>query len=227
MGIPGAAPITPAIRAWLSSRASQLTGTPARSTQAHGESDDPRVPAWAVDMVGAAGNEERVDNFTKSLAAHTETLIPLERYFTMERPAPFEMAAGRRGGGGDSPPEGRGGMGGGGGRGGMAGGRGGMGRGGMGGMGGMGGGGRGGPPGGASERTFPLQGLALFTAQSAVLAKYFEHDGIGVVGEALDAQITGKPIDDVFAKHNMGSVAQMDADWRSWLMRRADVLNRR
>lgn len=230
IGMPGAGPIAPAVRAWLSARASRLTATPARSIQAHGEADDPRVPAWAVEMVGAAANEDQIDNDTKSLAAHMETLIALDRYFTMERPAPMEMAAGRRGGGpgGDAPPGG--GMGGmGGGRGGMGGGRGGMG-GGRGGMGGMGGGGfpggSGGPPGGA-DRTFPLQGLALFAAQSAVLGKYFEHTGYDVVGDVIDAQIMGKAIDDVFAKHNMGNVLQVDADWRDWLARRADVLNRR
>ena len=224
----GGGPAMPAIRAWLSSRASHLTGSPGRSNQTHGEADDPRVPTWASEMIGSAGNEEMTDMFTKSLAAHMETVIPLGKYFTMERPAPMEMAGGRRGGnpGGEGPP---GGMGGGGGRGGMGGGRGGMG----GGRGGMGGGfpggppGRGGPPSGASERSFPLQGLALFTAQSAVLGKYFAHTGYDVVGDVIDAQVTGKPIDDVFTKHNLGGLVQADADWRGWLLERADLLNRR
>jgi hypothetical protein len=229
--MPGSGLITPAIRAWLSARATQLTGTRARSDQWRGETDDPRVPAWAVEMVSAAGNSETIDNFTKSLAAHSETLIPLSRYFTMERPAPMAAPTGRRGGGsGDEPPGGRGGgMGGMGG--GMGGGRGGVGGGrcGMGGRGGMGGGvpgGRGGPA-GSAERNFPLQGLALFTAQSAALTKYFARSGSDVVGDLIDAQITGKQIDDVFAKHAMGGVQQMDADWRAWLIQRGDVLNRR
>lgn len=226
VGMPGGSPVTPAVRAWLSSRASRLTGSPARINQAHGEVDDPRVPAWTIEMVGAAGYEEMIDTFTKSLAAHVETVTPLGRYFTMERPAVMEMAGGRRGGppSGDSPPGDRGGMGGRGG--GMGGGRGGMG-GGMGGGRGGGMGGRGAPPSGASERTFPLQGLALFAAQSAVLGKYFARTGYEVVGELIDAQMTGMPIDDVFAKHNLGSLLQVDAEWRGWLTQRADMLNRR
>jgi hypothetical protein len=112
----------------------------------------------------------------------------------------------------------------GGGRGGMGGGRGG----GMGGgRGGGMGGGRGGPPPNSGERTFPLQGLALFDAQSAVLGKYFGRAGYDVAADLIDAQITGKPIDDVFAKGGLGSLHQADADWRGWLTERADMLNHR
>jgi len=225
-GIPGADPAAPAIRAWLSARASRLTGTPARADEARGEVGDPRLLAWPVEMIAAAGNEEVIDNDTKSLAAHAEALIPLERYFMMERPATPEMVAGRRGEGGrgESPPEGRGG-GGMGGIGGMGGGRGIGGRG-MGGRGGMGGGSRGGSSGGSGARTIPLQGPALFTAESAVLGKYFARVSYEVIGEMIDAQIAGKPIDDVFAKRSLGTVLEVDADWKAWLIRRADVLNR-
>lgn len=217
--------ITPAVRAWLTARATHVTGTGARLDQSRGETDDPRVPAWAVEMVTAAGNDQVIDSDTKSLAAHAESLIPLSRYFTMERPGPIEMAGGRRGGaGGETPSEGRGGGmsgGTGGARGGMGGGRGGMGRGGMGGEGSRG------NPGGSAERSFPLQGFALFSAESAVLSKYFSRTGSDVVGELIDAQITGKPIDDVITKHNLGSMQQVDSDWRNWLAERADLLTRR
>jgi hypothetical protein len=227
MMVPGlAGPITPAVRAWMSSHASRLTAAPARSNQARGEIDDPRVPAWAVAMIGTAGDEAMIDNATQSLYAHMETLIPLAKYLTMERPAPFEAPAGGRGGeaGGRPPSEGRGGMGGGG----MSGGRGGMGGGGGGRRGGMGG--RGGNPGGSgggsSQRSFALQGPALFTAESAVLEKYFARSGYDVVGDLIDAQITGGSIDDVLAKHGMGSVSQVDTDWRGWLIERGDLLTR-
>ena len=92
--------------------------------------------------------------------------------------------------------------------------------------GGFPGGGRG-APGGSGERTFPLQGLALFTAQSAVLTKYFARSGADVAGELIDAQITEKPVEAVLTKHNMGTLQQVDADWRGWVIQRADVLNRR
>jgi hypothetical protein len=210
------------VRAWLSARATRLTATPANLGQSRGETDDPRVPAWAPAMVSAAGNETLIDNSTKALGAHIDEVIPLSRYLTMQRPSFAEMAAGRRGGsGGSTPPGGQGG--------GMTGGRGGMGggsRGGMGGRGGLGGGRRGGS-GESGERSFPLQGPALFAAQSAVLSKYFERSGPDIVGELIDARITGKPIDDVFAKHNLGPVQQVDADWRNWLAERADLLTRR
>lgn len=88
-------------------------------------------------------------------------------------------------------------------------------------------GGRGGPA-GSSQRNLPLQGVALFTAQSAVLTKYFARSGSDVVGDLIDAQIAGTPIDDVFTKHAMmGGLQQIDNDWRAWLMQRGDVLNRR
>jgi hypothetical protein len=209
MGPGLAGPITPAVRAWMSSHASRLTASPARSNQARGEIDDPRVPAWAVAMIGAAGDEAMIDNATQSLSAHMETLIPLAKYLTMERPTPFEAPTGGRGeAGGRTPSEGRGGMGGG---------R----RGGMGGRGGTPGG-----SGGSSQRSFALQGPALFTAESAVLEKYFARSGYDVVGDLIDAQITGSAIDDVLAKHGMGSLSQVDADWRGWLIERGDLLNR-
>jgi hypothetical protein len=226
-GMPGNV-TTPAVQAWLSARATRLTGEPAHLNRSRGEAEDPRVPAWAVEMIGAAGNEELIDNSTKSLAAHPETIIPLTRYLTMDRPGPMEMPAGGRGGSsGDAPPDGRGG-GMPGGRGGMGGGRGGMGGGGRGGMGGgFPGGPGGGPPGGSKERTFPLQGVALFAAQSAVLTKYFARTDSDLVGDLIDAQITQQPVEAVLAKHSMGNLQQVDADWRSWVVQRADVLNRR
>jgi len=217
----GGNPIMPAIRAWLSARASHLTGTPANLNQSRGETDDPRVPAFATTMIADAGDDTFIDNATKSLAAHMDALLPLSRYFTMDRPSPAEMTVARRGNsGGDAPSDGRrGGMGGMGGRGGMGGGRG------IGGRGGMGGGRS--MPGGSSEHTIPLQGPALFAAESAVLSKYFARAGADVVGEIIDARITGKPIDDVLAKHNLGTVQQVEDDWRNWLAERADMLTRR
>ena len=215
---------TPAVRAWLAARATRVSGTSAQADGPRG--GDLRVPAWAVDMISNAGDEEFIDNSTKSLAEHPETLIPLDVYFTMPRPDPLESVGDRRGGARPNP-DGRGGAG--------EGDRGGAG--GRGGMGGRGGGGRGFPggrppgDGGQGEprsgaRSVPLQGAALFIAQSAVLAKYFARTQIDAIGNLIDAQIKGTPIEDLFAKYNLGSVEQVDADWRSWLTQRADMLNR-
>jgi hypothetical protein len=224
MGMNPASVSTPAIRSWLSARAAKLTHSATRLDQLSGEAGDPRVPAWAIEMIGNAGNEDMIDTWTKSISAHEETLIPLSRFFTMDRPVPMEIAAGRRGGGETQPGGGGVGRGGiGGGRGGMGGGRGGIG--GMGGRGGMGGGGR--SSGGSGDRSFPLQGLALFTAQSAVLTKYFAHVGTDVVGEMIDEQIIEKTFDAVLARHNLGTLQSLDTDWRGWLVQRADLLNRR
>jgi hypothetical protein len=66
----------------------------------------------------------------------------------------------------------------------------------------------------------------LFAAQSTVLSTYLARAGADVIGELIDVQISGKPIDDVFAKRQMGGVQQVDADWRGWLLERADLLNR-
>lgn len=88
-------------------------------------------------------------------------------------------------------------------------------------------GGAGGTPGGVGERNLPLQGLALFSAQSAVLEKYPARISYEFVAQLLDAQITGKTVDDVFTQRGLGSVFQLDADWRNWLAQRADLLNRR
>jgi hypothetical protein len=51
--------------------------------------------------------------------------------------------------------------------------------------------------------------------------------GADVIGQLIDAQISEKPVDAVFAKRGMGSVQQVDNDFRTWLFERADQLNRR
>ena len=100
----------------------------------------------------------------------------------------------------------------------------------MGGRGGMGRGGRtGGYPGGEGSRGTgdrPLEGPALFAGESAVLTKYLERVGDDVIGELADAQMRGATVDEAFAKRNMGTVSVVDADWRSWLLERADILRR-
>jgi hypothetical protein len=211
----------PAIRAWMSAHASRLTGTPARLDQSRGEANDPRVPAWVIAMIASADDAVAIDAATQALGAHPETLIPLERYFTMEPPMPGapgearprsqpggEGVPGTRGGGGIGGIGG--GMGGRGGRGGMGGGRDGMGA------------ARGAPHGGEGQRM--LSGPAVFAAQSAALSKYFARAGYDIVGELADAQMTGKPIEEVLTRHNLGTLGQADADWRAWLSSRADVL---
>jgi hypothetical protein len=220
-------PALPAVRAWLSARATRLTQHPARFTETDGEVADQRIPAWAESMIPALGSDSVLDRFTMLLAAHPENLIPLSRYFTMERPA--AALAGQRGNvGGDRGGEGgagRGGMGGGG-RGGVGGIGGGGSR---GGMGGRGGGGMGRGSSGRSEGARPmpaLQGAALFDAQSIVLGHYLSRQGYDLIGTLVDAQILGGSVDDVFAKRNLGTPDQMEVDWRRWLQDRATAVER-
>ncbi len=210
-----------AVRAWMSARASRLTGVSARLDQSRGEANDPRVPAWSIVMIASAGDDAAIDEATKALGAHPEALIPLERYFTMESPTPGAAGDARP----RTQPDGEGGRGtrGGGGIGGMGG------MGGMRGTGGTGGRGRGGVGGGRSgarggEGQRALSGPALFAAQSAALSKYFARVGYDVLGELADAQMVGKSIEDVLVRHNLGTLGQADADWRAWLNARADVL---
>jgi hypothetical protein len=219
-------PILPAVRAWLSSHATRLTQHPARFTETDGEVADQRVPAWAESMIPALGSDSVLDRFTMLLAAHPENLIPLSRYFTMERPAAGPV--GQRGSvGGDRGGEGGAGRGG----------TGGSGRGGVGGMGGgrsRGGiGGRGGGvdrgSSGRSEGARPmpaLQGAALFDAQSLVLGHYLSRQGYDLIGTLVDAQILGRSVDEVFAKRSLGTPDQMEVDWRRWLLDRATAVER-
>jgi hypothetical protein len=145
-------------------------------------------------------------------------MVPLVEFLVMRSPFVSEFAAsgargrypgGGYGGGSGSGPE-TGGMPG------MGGGRGG--RGGMGGMGGMRGGRRG-PPrrdrGG--DRSFVLSGRLLYSAESAVLGEYLSREGYDVIGQLVDAQIAARPIDEVFARHGLGGLAQADDSFRQWV----------
>ena len=67
----------------------------------------------------------------------------------------------------------------------------------------------------------------MFAAQSAVLTKYFARIDSDLVGNLIDAQITQQPVEAVLAKHSVRSLQQLDVDWRSWVVERADMLNRR
>lgn len=229
--------VLPVVRAWTSAHASAITHKPALSTQANGETDDPRVNAWVATMLPLLTADSLLDRLTIALAAHPDALLPLTEYFTMARPEPMAQLAGRGEGRGT---EGRGGSGGGGfpggGGGSMGGGRGGMG-GGRGGMGGMGGGSRGGmsrgggggaPGGGSRERqTPPLMGPALFDAQSLVFGRFLvAREGYAFIGVLADAQIAGKPLDDALKNQNITDLSQLDGEWRRWLLDRAAVVSK-
>lgn len=213
-------PTLPAVRAWLSAHATALTKQPAHMNQAEGEVDDPRVPAWAEELIPGLTQDSLVDPLTTTLAAHPSELIPLPRYFTMALPT-FVAASEQRGG------ENRGEGGGGGGRypgGGYGGGMG-RGMGGGGRRGGMGGGGMG--RGGGerrSEESRPLMGPALFAAQSIVFGKYLSHEGYDAIGAVVDGQILGAAPDSILAKRGMLSLERMDVDWRAWLSELAAAL---
>ncbi len=229
----GAMVARPVMRAWLSARASTLTGRTESPAQAAGEVDDPRVPAWGLDaLLGLGADSARVRALAAQLSA-SDSLAPLAHFLVMRRPAeafpPVAAAGGGEEGARRPPMEGRPG-GGGGGRGGVGGGGiggGGMGGGGMGG-GGMGGGGMRGRPGRGGEgngapgggRVFQLRGAALFTAQAVEFANYLSwREGSRFVGTLLDAQITGAPIEPVFAGARAipTTLAELDPEWRRWM----------
>ena len=213
------------VRAWLSAHASAASGAPARPSEANGEFEDPRVPAWAQEVVPSLTADSLVDRFVKLLAPHRDELIPMPRYLAMERaPAANQMIAtgeGERGGrgggaggsGGMGGRGGMGGMGGGGGRGGMGGGRGGM---------------RGGTPSQSqNDQSRGPQGSALFDAQSVLVGRYLAARlGYDVIGEMIDAHIFNRPLDEVLARHHAITLAQMDLDWFQWFSDRAAALSR-
>ncbi len=216
-------PTIPVVRAWLSVHASTITHTPLRFTQTRGDVFDARVPAWASEMIALLPQDSLLDNYTAELGAHSDAIIPLNTYFTMSAPTGFDPVAERR------PAEGEGQRGGG-----SMPGSGGAGAGGMGGRGGRGGGGRmgggrggssGGGGGNRSEPRAPLQGAALFAAQSSALGKYLSREGYEFIGALADAQIQGKTLDDVLAKRGLPPMQRMDSDWRMWLSERAAAVS--
>jgi hypothetical protein len=94
----------------------------------------------------------------------------------------------------------------------------------MGGMGGMGGmrGGRRGAGGRerGGDRGVPLAGRLLYSAESAVLGEFLSREGYDVIGDLIDAQIVARPIDAVFAKHDMQGLAEADENFRQWVTAR-------
>ncbi|HTE47217.1 MAG TPA: hypothetical protein VK636_18350, partial [Gemmatimonadaceae bacterium] len=172
--LPGTRPPTlPAVRAWLSAHASAVTHTPAPPNEADGEFEDPRVPAWAMEMIPSFASDSLLDRYTTLLLARPDNLIPVPTYFTMESPQRHGQAAQRGAGSGGAGSGDRGGAAGGrGGAGGMGGAMGGRGGGGGGRGGSRGGGGRGATRGEGSGGDAGLQGMALFEAQSFVFGRY-------------------------------------------------------
>jgi hypothetical protein len=220
-------PAMPLIRAWLSQHATATTRTSSRSSQASGDVYDARIPAWAAEMISLLPADSLLDQYTATLAAHQDAIIPLGTYFTMAAPASFEpVVADHRGdegqGRGSVPSVGGGGMGGRGGRGGGGGGRGGMGGGGS-----RGGGGGGGGRSNAGEQRAPLQPSVLFAAQSSALGKYLSREGLDFIGALMDGQMQGQTVDDVLAKRGVPPIARMETDWRLWLNERASAVSSR
>lgn len=207
--------VRPVLRAWLAAHAAKVTGSPSRYSSLTGEEDDPRVPAWSYEVLALHGDTTATDNMLKMIAMRSDELIPLSRYFMMLAPAfagRSESSGERRG-----TSEGGGGEGGGVGRGGM-GGRG------MGGMGRGGGGRRGGMGSGGGERRSseaPLEGLMLYVAQSAAVGRYLSRDGDELIGQLIDTQIQGEPIEPIFKAHSLGSLDVMDSDFRAWVAQHA------
>jgi hypothetical protein len=214
----------PVIRAWLSARASSVTKKPAPSTEANGESDDPRVPGWSeLAVASLAGDSTALDREIEVLSERPDLLYPLSSFLTMPRPEPFVAMGGGR--------EGRGGRGGGAGGAGAGGGRGGVGGGSVGGRGGMGGiGGRGGMSrgggggrmpgrGGSDQEPTELRGAALYNAEAGALGRYLvARGGYELMGGVIDAQMRGEALDGVFTKRTSMTLAQVESDWFSWVV---------
>lgn len=224
-------PTARVVRAWLSARASKLTGQRASDLAASAAEDDPRVPAWAEDALpDLADPTAREDTTTARLAMQIDSLYPIYTFLSMTRPGTL-VASGRGGGSGQGRGVGGGGEGGprvgGGGMGGMGrrGGMGGMG--GMGGTGGMGGGRRGGGYSGGGEGGHargPLAGNALFAAEALVFGRYLSvREGPAFVGALVDAQIQSKPVAGVFADAQMvpSNLERLDIEFHRWLIDRA------
>ncbi len=217
-------PTLPVLRAWMSARASTVTGKPATSTEVTGETSDLRVPGWSLPALEALSDDSAANAAVAAIAQHEDALYPLSQLLTMPSPEPMfadtrrgRGGAGEGGEGGDGG-EGRGGRGGIGGIGGGRRGMGGMGRGGMGGY-GRGGGSRGGRSSrGEEDHAAPLQGAALFDAEAAAAARYFvARGGDKLVGAVADAQMRGDALDQVFEKQLSMTTAQVEADWLAWV----------
>jgi hypothetical protein len=225
------------VRAWLSARASALTGNPAPPSAASATADDPRVPAWAEDAIpNLAVPTGREDTTTARLAMQIDSLYPIHTFLTMARPgAGASMARGGANGEGGRGEGGRAGGGGGVGGGGIGGGFGGR-RGGMGGAGGMNGGmnggtSRGGRNGGGNPRAnggghanAPFSGTALFAAQSLVFGRYLiVREGPVFVGGLVDALIQSKNVSGLFDNAQMvpRNIEQVDIEFHRWLIDRA------
>ncbi len=231
-------PTARVVRAWLSARASTLTGKPATATEASANADDARVPSWAEDALPAlAVITAREDTITARLAMQIDSLYPIHSFLTMKRPSAFSSVAGR-GGRGEIPggnPRGPGGMSGGQGGGGAIGGMGGMGGlGGRGNRGGMGGSGRGGGSSGGSNggrgsydggrAWMPYSGAQLFAAQALTFGRYLTvREGPAFIGALVDAQLQSRSVNAVFDKAQMvpSNIEQLDIEFHRWLIDRA------
>jgi hypothetical protein len=92
----------PIVRAWTSAHASAITHKPSLSTQADGETDDPRVGAWAATMIPLLTADSLVDRMTIALAAHTDAMFPLTEYFSRSSILQTSHSSTRNGGSGSS-----------------------------------------------------------------------------------------------------------------------------
>ncbi len=190
-------------RAWLSARATALTGTAATDRQRAGLEPDPRIPAWAEDAIASlAADSQTVNYLAARLAREIDSLYPLDRLFTMRRPAEPRLvsaaegadSAGRRGGAAQ--------------RGGMEGRRG------------------GGAQRGFGYGTFSavLRGAALFDAEAQAVGQYLaSRESPRIIGAMVDSQVVGKPAVSALAGAKMlpAQLPALEAQWQKWLDYRA------
>ena len=230
--LPGArVPTLPAVRAWLAAHASAVMHTPARDNESDGEFEDPRVPAWAMELIPSLASDSLLDRYTTLLLARPDNLIPVRTYFEMESPQRRTQQVAQRGAGAGGAGAGAGGRGGAGGMGGMGGGGGmggrGGGRGGSRGGGGGGGAGRGGTSRGGEGGDAGLQGAALFEAQSFVFGRYLvARGGYDLIAALTDGQMLGSSVADILAIRKTVTLEHMDLDWLQWLLDRGAQIRR-
>jgi len=200
------------LHAWLSARATTLTGHAAEPAQQIGEILDPRVPAWVEDaVVNLDTDSMTVTRLAAQLEVQRDSLYPLEKLFTMPRPTLADVPRAQQ-----TDRSGRGGN--------------------AGGYGGARGGGqgmrRGGVPGGAGGYGFTpiLRGEALFSLEANVVGHYLaSREGPQLIGAIADAEMQGKPLLSALAGAKMvpADYAGLEAQWRNWLDYRSKYSGRR
>ena len=67
----------------------------------------------------------------------------------------------------------------------------------------------------------------MFEAQSVVFGRYLiARAGYELIGDLIDGQMLGRPLDEALARRKTVNLAHMDLDWLQWLLDRAATAGR-